>query len=197
MKTKLKKLTFFISLILILVSSSCFFVGCDSYVPSPDEKAVNRVMARNARMLAKKYHMCPCADTVAMPGGDIRYLALEFKICGPLCKGELRKILIDAVHDFLIDINSDSELCSYLKNHSLTIKDIGIILFLIDSSGRDLDDPNIGIAGISKGELEYDTLISTYDDEFKMDIPSFKSKHKESYQEALHIIKTQQSYCED
>lgn len=72
-----------------------------------------------------------------------------------------------------------------LKNHLLTIKDIGITLFLIDSSGRDLDDPNIGIAKISKGELEYDILITVYDDVIKLDIPKFKSIFKESYEESI------------
>ncbi len=158
------------------------------YEIPPDEKAVNAVMARNSKALAKKYHMRPFGISVAMPGGDIQFLELEFQICGPLSKDEIRKILIDAVHDFLADINSDSELCSYLKNHSLTIKDIGITLFLIDASGRDLDDPNLGIVGISRGELEYDTLVSTYDSELKLDIPSFKSKEHESYEEALREL---------
>lgn len=157
------------------------------YEIPPDEKAVNAVMARNSKALAKKYHMRPFGISVAMPGGNIQFLELEFQIGGPLSKDEIRKILIDAAQDFLADINSDSELCFYLKHHSLTIKDIGIVLFLINASGRDLDDPHIGIAKISHGELEYDILISTYDSELKLDIPSFKSKEHESYQEALAI----------
>jgi hypothetical protein len=159
------------------------------YEIPPDEKAVNAVMARNSESLAKKYHMRPFALTVAMPGGDIQYLELEFQIYGPLSKQELRKILINAAHDFLEDINSDSALCFYLKNHSLTIKDIGITLFLIDCSGKDLDDPHIGIAKILKGELEYDILIDTYDEELKLNIPQIKSKCTETYVEALNILK--------
>lgn len=72
-----------------------------------------------------------------------------------LSKKEIRQLLINSAHDFLADINSDAELCSYLKNHSLTIKDIGIGLFLIDSTGRGLNDPDIGIAEISRGVLRY------------------------------------------
>ena len=123
-----------------------------------------------------------------MPEGDIQYLALEFQICGPLSNQELRKILIGAANDFLADINTDSELCPYLKNHSLSIREIGIVLFLIDSSGRGLRDPHTSIAEISKGKLDYDILVDTYDNELKRNIPQFKSKSCETYEEALNIL---------
>ncbi len=163
------------------------------YEISPREKAVNKVMGRNSKMLAEKYCMRPVGVTVAMPGGDIQYLELEFQLRGPLSKQEIRKILIHSAHDFLADINSDPELCSYLKNHSFTIKDIGIGLFLIDSSERDLRDPDIGIAAISKGEIQYDTLITTYDTVIKTEIPVFKSNYRESYEEALKILEDQEN----
>lgn len=145
-------------------------------------------MARNAKALAKKYCARPVGITVAMPGGNIQYLELEFQIDGPLSRSEIRKILIKLAHDFLADINSDVQLCSYLRNNSLTIKEIGIGLFLVDLSGRGLRDPAIGIADISKGELEYDILVETYDVDFKKNIPSFKSKYRESYEEAVKIL---------
>jgi hypothetical protein len=153
-----------------------------------NEKAVNEIMARNSKAIAEKYHMRPFAVSVAMPEGDIQYLELKFQIYGPLPKEKIRKILINAAHDFLSDINSDSNLCFYLRNHSLTIKDIGITLFLIDSSGRGLRDPNISIAKILKGELEYDILVDIYDNELKRNIPQFKSKSSETYEEALNIL---------
>ncbi|MFZ0565166.1 MAG: hypothetical protein WAM28_03175 [Chlamydiales bacterium] len=135
-----------------LSMNSC---GFPHYTISPREKAVNKALARNAKILAKKYHMNPVGNTVAMPGGDIQYLELEFQIHGPLSKNEIRKVLINSAHDFLADLNSDSELCSYLKNHSFSLKEIGLGLFLTDFSGRGLKDPEIGIAKISKGKLEY------------------------------------------
>lgn len=160
-------------------------------IPS-DEKAVSKAMARNSQVLAKKYNMRPFGVSVAMPEGDIQFLELEFQICGPLSKEQIRKILIEAAHGFLADINADSNLCAYLKNHSLTIKDIGITLFLIDASGRGLRDPNISIAKIIKGELEYAILTNIYDDELKQNIPQFKSKSGEAYEEALNILSKNQ-----
>lgn len=177
-----------IYLIISLLVFGIFFTGCQKYKIESDEKAVNKAMARNSKVLAKKYCMNPVGVTVAMPDGDIQFLELEFQIQGPLSRSEIREILINAAHDFLEDINSDTELCSYLKNHSLTIKDIGIGLFLIDSSGRGLRDPYIGIAEISKGVLWYNILIEIYDNVIKKEIPQFKSEYKESYEDALAII---------
>lgn len=169
-----------------------FISGCVRYTKyeiSPREKAVNKVMGKNSRLLAKKYHIRPFAVTVAMPEGNIQYLELKFQIYGPLSRDEIRKVLIDTVHDFLTDINSDTELCTYLKNHSLTIQEIGITLFVIDSTGRGLNDSHIGIASISKGELQYKITALKYDSVIKMDIPYFKSRHIEEYQEALDALK--------
>lgn len=171
MKTKM----IFICLLLLL------FTGCEKCVIDPDEQAVNKVVARNSKALAKKYHMRPFAIGVAMPGGDIQYLELKFQIYGPLSKNEIRKILLDAAHDFLADINSDEELCCYLKNNSFSIENVGITLFLIDASGIGLNDPDIGIAGIGKGELRYLTLIAT-------DSPPIQSRCYETYEEAMRRV---------
>ena len=165
--------------------------GCraSAYRISSREEAVNKAMGRNSRMLAKKYCMRPLSVTVAMPGGDIRYLELEFQIQGPFSKMDVRKVLLDIVHDFLADLNADTDLCSYLKNHSFTIKDIGITLFIINEKGYRFIDPNIGVASISKGNLEYETMGTKYDEVIKRELPFFKSVTSETYEEALDSIK--------
>lgn len=171
----------FFPLILNFAIFCSIFSACMKYEVPPDEKAVNAAMSRNSHTLAKKYHMHPFGVTVAMPEGDIQYLELEFQIQGPLPKQEIRQLLINVAHDFLADINSDAELCAYLKNHSLTIKDIGIGLFLIDSARKSLNDPVIGIAKISRGALRYLTLVTN-------NIRSIKSEYDESYEEASNIL---------
>jgi hypothetical protein len=177
---------------------SCFFIslfliGCGSknYEIPPNEKAVNDVVGRNSKALAKKYCMRPFAITVAMPGGDIKYLELEFQIRGPLSQQELRKVLINSAHDFLNDINADLQLCSYLKNNHMEIKDIGITLFLIGSTGIGLKAPYISIASISKGKLEYEIMALKYDTVIKREIPYIKSVSTETYEEAINALKTQ------
>lgn len=95
--------------------------------------------------------------------------------------------MIHSVHDFLADINSDVELCSYFKNPSFTIKDVGIGLFLIDSSGKELKNPEIGMASIREGELKY----------FKCDPNDISINGmigtQESYEEAIIKIKEQKN----
>jgi hypothetical protein len=46
-------------------------------------------MARNSKSLARKYNMRPFGITVAMPGGDIRYIELEFKFTALYLKMKL------------------------------------------------------------------------------------------------------------
>lgn len=160
--------------------------GCrtPTYGISPREKAVNHAMGRNSKRLAKKYCLRPLSITVAMPGGDIRYLELEFQIQGPFSKIEARKVLLDIAHDFLTDLNADAELCSYLKNHSFTIKNIGITLFIINEKGYRFIDPDLGVASILKGTLQYKTMDTKYDEVIKRELPFFKSITSETYEEA-------------
>ena len=139
-------------LIFGFIMNSC---ASPQYTISPREKAVNKAMGRNSKMLANKYGMRPSSATVAMPGGDIQYLELAFQICGPLSKSEIRQILLDSSHNFISDLNSDIELRAFFKKSCFTIEDVGVGLFLIDSSRRELKAPHIGMASIRRGELTY------------------------------------------
>ncbi|MCW3109843.1 MAG: hypothetical protein JWQ09_4349 [Segetibacter sp.] len=114
-----------------------------------------------------------------MPGGIVKLLGLDFQMVGPLQKEEIRKLLIQLAQEFLIYVNSNEAIKPYLEHYPFEIKDIDIILFFIDSQGKELEDPKIGIAEISGGELSYETITTTDN------IPSIKQRLKESYEEAL------------
>ncbi|NGX61735.1 MAG: hypothetical protein K940chlam9_01224 [Chlamydiae bacterium] len=170
---------------------ACFlfsFLG-PSYQPSPAEKAVNTAMGRNTKKLSKKHKMHPMGVTVAMPGGDIQYLEIHFQVPGPLSKEDIRKLLVDAAHDFLTDLNNDSELCSCLDGECLSIENVGITLFFIDSFRNDLSDPHIGIAHVRRGNIEYNILDEYYDEEIHRDIPYYKYTYEETYEEALNELR--------
>lgn len=141
-------------------------------------------MAYSGQMLSKKYSMRLCATTVAMPGGNIQYLELKFDIRGPLSKMAIRKLLIDIVNDFLLNINNDVALCSYLKDGRLEISEIGITLFLHGLTNRPIAQPEIGVAFIEKGILTFITLEPEA-------IPSFRDHANETYEEALQILQSQ------
>ena len=157
------------------------FTGCvDSKmreIPKSDQ-AVNHLFERSARSIEKKYKMKAIGTVVAMPEGVVKELGLSFQIQGPLIKEEIRKILITSAKDFLQIVNSDEAVRPYLTKYPFEIKNVEITLFLVDSQGIGLDDPYIGVAGLSRGELDYQILVTTH-------IPKIKCESVESYEEAL------------
>jgi hypothetical protein len=171
--------------LLIIVFFFCSACTNARYQISDREKAVNKQMGHSAKMLSSKYNMQPCATTVAMPSGNIKYLELEFNMRGPLSQDVIRTILINSVHDFLNNINSDQELCSYLRNRHLEISEVGITLFFHDDNRYPLKEPEIGIASIREGELEYFRC-----DPNDISIKGLKGT-TETYEEALQMLQSQ------
>lgn len=151
----------------------------ETYQISECEKAVNQIVNQGFLILKERHQMIPVGDTVAMPGRIVKFFGLEFKIHGPLEKEKLRSILIDSAHELLSIINKNEDIQSCLETYPFTIKNIEIVLFIIDSNRRNLHHPYIGIAQISKGELKYLTL-----DE-KDDIPLTVTEQRENYKDAL------------
>lgn len=172
--------------ILITFSAFLFFFSCSNKYEIPAcEKAVNKQMGYSAKMLSKKYNIRPCATTVAMPECDIQYLELKFDVLGPLPQDTIRKILINSIHDFLNNINNDQELCSYLPKGNLDISEVGITLFFSDANRYPINQPEIGIASIRKGELGY-----TRCDPNDVSIKGMTST-TETYEQALQILQSQ------
>jgi hypothetical protein len=162
------------------------FMGCNMSQHESEnipmsEQAVNSLMGKIARSFKQKYNMRACGLAVAMPRGVVKELGLDFRIYGPLSRDEIRKVLVRSVQEFLLLVNSDEAVKPYLENYPFTFKNVDISLFLNGFNGNGLDDPHIGIAGISKGKLDYEILITT-------DIPTTKSRFVETYEEALKAL---------
>ncbi len=172
---------FFIYLFLF----SCLLLSCEKHqvdqtiALSPNEKAVNKLLSRLAKDFEKKYNIRPIGTNVAMHGGIVRMLGLDFQVLGPLSQEQIRKILIKLVQKFLEEINSDLILRPFLEKYPFKIEDINIILFFNDSKGYEIDDPYFGVAEIDGGELSYKTLAKNDG------ILNFVNEIYESYEEAL------------
>lgn len=175
--------------IAFIIASMFMLASCDA--PNPPQKyeipkgeqAVNHLLYRIGHLFHKKYHVQPIGTNVAMFGGPVTLLGLDCQIYGPLSREETRKKLIDLVQEFVFLVNSDEAIRPHLKNYPFEINNIEITLFFMDKSGRTLNDPYISIAGISRGKLDYEILITT-------DIPSIVvSKYIESYEDAVKILK--------
>ncbi len=177
----MKKRIFILLLLGLFLMGFKLFTNPDPYIP-PSEQAVNQLLGYAAKRFTTKYNICPIATNVAMPGGIVKLLGLDFQVKGPLSKIEIRRLLISLSDEFLFCINDDLELRPYLEQYPFTIQNVEIDLFLVDSNRRDLNHPYIGIAGISKGKLDYLTLTRT-------DIPEIVSENIELYEDALECIK--------
>ncbi|MFZ0565164.1 MAG: hypothetical protein WAM28_03165, partial [Chlamydiales bacterium] len=138
-----------------------------------------------AYTLGSQYEMNPIATNVAMPGGIVKLMGLDFQICGPLTKENIRKILISSAQELLLNINSNTEIRPYLETYPFTIKNVEMNLFILDSSRIRLDHPHIGIAGIVDGGLDYLTLVSIEN------IPKKITESQETYEEAIKTLENE------
>lgn len=153
-----------------------------------NEEAVNELLSVSTMKLKKKYKMRPSGTGVAMPGGVVKKLGLDFHITGPLSKDDIRKILVHSAQDFLSYINADKEIRPYLDHFPFEMNNVELTLFLNDSQGTGLSNPHVGIAAISTDELEYDYLVDHYEKSLNINMPKIIKKEKESYQEALKAL---------
>jgi hypothetical protein len=151
---------------------------------SEAEKAVNHLISEIELKLTKKYHMRTTGIVVGMPGGIVKELGIKFQIEGPLSKQALRELLIFSTQDFVDYLNANQKIQPFLEKQPFGIKNVEITLFLIDSSGMNIDHPHIGIAGICRGVLYYLTLKDS-------DMPPAKTRTEESYEEAIRILREQ------
>ncbi len=142
------------------------------------EQSVNRLLHQISVLFDKKYKLKTRATNVSMPDGEVKLLGLDFQIRGPLSRGDLRKILLQLEQEFLEIVNSDETIRPYLQIYPFKTENIDITLFVVDSRGIVIEDPNIGIAAIARGKLVYKTVISG-------DTPHIESEFEETYEEAL------------
>ena len=178
-----KYIVYFICLSLFFTAGFKLSKDTNSRI-SKREQVTNGILNQAMVLLKKRYKIDPIATNVAMPGGVIRLLGLDFQIVGPLRQERIREILINSAQELLDLINTNSQIKPYLGQFPFTIKNIDINLFILDSDGREINHPEIGIATISEGQLEYLTLAYA-------EIPKKISESSEPYEEALKILVSQ------
>ena len=130
--------------------------------------------------LSKKYHMRVIADIGGLME-KVNLLGLEFQIQGPLTREQLRVILVGCVEAFLSVLNTNEEIRSHLKTYPFTAAGIEIAIFVMDTNGRRVSDPYVGIAQALNGTLDYMTIDKT--NEYRN-----RSTISETYEEAMQIL---------
>lgn len=161
-----------------------FCFGCSS-IPhvnhAKEVKLVTQIQAKLAKRLASKHHLSLSGDVTAMPGGVIKEVGLLFHSHRILSIEEAREILVDCVQEFLSEINTNEEIRPFLENYPFTPKNIDIAIFIKDSNGIGVYDPNLNTVSASSGKLYYKTVSK--DDTF-----NYKSEYKETFDEAFKLV---------
>ena len=154
----------------------------DPYL-SQEEKLVNDILGRTAKIIKKKYGVNPSGEGAAMPDGIISQLTLTFDTSNQLSQETLRKLLVECAQELVAQAKL-TNVEKFLENPPFEIKNVQIIIYNNDKYGRDLKDPEISTAEISNGLLIYRTKDP--DDNFKI-----KNQFKETYNEAIEILQRQ------
>ena len=129
----------------------------------------------------KQRHNMVVVGVTAGLADAVNILGLEFQIRGPLSKEKLRSILVDCVEEFLISVNTNEQLRPFLKNYPFTEKEVEIVLYVLDATGRNVYHPEILVAVASHGIIWYATKDKNVKFGYKQDI-------EESYQTAFKIV---------
>jgi hypothetical protein len=175
------KTTFVLLIILLIFTGYAMKDKQQGYHPSKGEQLVNSILAKTAKIIKDKYNLKPCGAGAAMPGGPIQEVTLCFNTKYPYTKEQLRELLIKSAQELLDQVKANNEIQEFLKEKPFTIRNVEIIIYNQDKQGRDVYDPEILTAEISKGILTYRTIESST--QFNL-----KNQFLESYEEALKKI---------
>lgn len=170
-------------LCLLILTGCAMPIHNEEYQLSKDRdlELVNSTLAASAEKIKKKYDIAPSGFGVSMPGGPIRELTLAFDAKGPYKKEKLRNLLIRFADELVNQVASNKEMQQYLANPPFTTRDVQIIIYNHDKTGREVYEPEISTAELSQGVLTYRTTDP------KQPL-RFKDRIKETYEEALKAL---------
>ena len=152
----------------------------DGYQISRGEELVNETIGKTAKLIRDKYGLRPCGSGAAMPGGPIQEITLCFDTKSVKTREELRVLLIQTAHEMVKQVVENKEMQQYLKNPPFTIRNVQIIIYNSDKSGKEVFDPGISTAEISQSVLSYHIVDAE-------DLFSYKNEYEETYEEALKL----------
>lgn len=81
----------------------------------------------------------------------------------------------------MLQVTENQEIQEFLKERPFTIRNVGIVIYNRDKYGLSMQDPQISVADISHGILNYSTIDPR--DTFK-----YKNEYEETYEEALQAL---------
>ena len=174
-----------VSFILIPIVSWIFISGTKmEYVIPEYEKISDKITARTAKKLSKKYQLDPVGSGGSMMH-DVEMLALSFNCYRPLSIDESRELVINCVNEYLKSVNENEEIRPYLHNYPFTEQNIQVIIFFFgDKNFQKISPGKVNGVSAVKEQVRYYT--DSIEDEYKLE-----TLHQETYEEALRIVKEQ------
>jgi hypothetical protein len=140
------------------------------------------IRGKAGRSLSKKHKM----EFVGVSGGmmdSVYMIGLRFQMRRPMEREEARMRLVDCAEELIEAVNSNEEIRPHLQDFPFTTKNIEVVIFISDETGRGLYDPDISV--VSLGESD-DIYYYTND---QSNPNKYKHQYRESYQEARTKVK--------
>ncbi|MBA3238057.1 MAG: hypothetical protein H0T62_06870 [Parachlamydiaceae bacterium] len=184
---------FFILALFVFISICILSFLPNSYLKNPlfwfdnedknltnSERIVNKILYEASTSIEKKYNLKPIGTGISMPGGVVKNLSLAFDPRQRFSKDQLRELTIQFSTELLNQINSNEEIQPSLVKRPFTIENVEIVIYNHDKQGYSIYDPEIAVAHLDHGIIDYKT--NDPENEFK-----YKNRHKETYEEALQL----------
>ena len=167
----------------------CLTNCCEAYVKTPEQilaeqtdVAADKVICSFIKKVKKKYDFLVVGTGGGGPGDKgLNLLSVDFESYQKMGIPEARKILVDCVQEFLIEINASEELKQYLAVYPFTAKNIGVLIQFTDKKRPIyMSPPSLAVARIDKEKLAYIINIVETD--------RLERIKEETYEEALQIL---------
>jgi hypothetical protein len=144
------------------------------------------ILGKTVTITNKRYPLQACGTIMAMPSGNVKGLGLCFQAKALLSRDQLRFLTIQCATELIQQINSNEHIQRFLVKKPFSMQEVQIIIYNQDKNGDEPFDPLIATAEISGGTLTFRTT----DPKFTY---TYNNRFKETYEEALEIINSQQN----
>lgn len=150
-------------------------------LPSEKERLVTEIESKTAKQLKQKLGLIPFGYGGQMMD-QIQILMLSFQYKHPVTLEEGRRLLVQALIEYLREINSNEKIRKYLKNYPFQPRNIEISIYLRKPDGSSVDQGDFEIIISREGKLE-----------FKFTDPNFSTyrTYEETLEEACKILKAE------
>jgi hypothetical protein len=120
------------------------------------EKLADTLTTQTAKKLAKEKGLALCGTGGGMMD-DIKMMAMSFNYYKEVDLNSARKLLVEAVSEYLTAINNNKELRPFLHNYPFTPENVKIYIWIYKPDGKDLPPDKIDFLYACNGKLLYYT----------------------------------------